>query len=133
VHVPGAVIAADTQGDRTHVDLRAPNQRHRLAARGATSRRTAPAAEVIAVARSSASSGTAGVVSGPSGPSRRITACTWIRPRAWNSATFVYETRARFRNADAVSPTCRARVRPRAMVKRRQSSGACHCHRTWPV
>ena len=56
----------------------------------------------------------------------------WTTPRRWNSATFTNETRHRRANSAAVRSAVRARVRRRAMVKRRHSSGACQLNASVP-
>ena len=52
-------------------------------------------------------------VSGPSGPSMRMTAWKWTAPRFWNSATFPNETRASSLQAACVSPARAATSRRR--------------------
>lgn len=56
--------------------------------------RAAVVAERMASVSSSADAHGGGVVSAPSGPSRRMTAWKWTAPRFWYSATFAKEIRA---------------------------------------
>jgi len=74
-----------------------------------------------------------GAAVGPAGPSSRMMAWKWIKPRRWYSATFAKETRSCAARALFVIPARRARVRRKVMVKRRQSSGAQALNKTEPV
>ena len=54
----------------------------------------------------------------------------WMTPRAWYSPTLANETRTSFRACFCVTPRHLAMSLGRAMVNRRQSSGAHHCQIT---
>ncbi len=130
----GGVGELAAGGDGPDVELR-PQASRRAGGwrRPGWSTRTCRRRVVMAAVSRSVVAQAGGSVAGPSGPSRRMMAWKWTTPRRWYSATLAKEIRTCWRGALWVSPAWRARARRRAMVKRRQSSGAQALNRTAPV
>jgi hypothetical protein len=70
---------------------------------------------------------------GPSGPSRRTTACRWTTPRAWNSATLANTIRTRDAAISRGRPAEVASARRDCWTNRAHNRPAWALNSTWPV
>ena len=85
-----AVLSPTSHGTRTRTSCSAP---HEPRVEGVVTEDRATARLTAALSAATSSHGGGGS-DGPEGPSARMTAWTWTRPRRWNSTTFMYESRA---------------------------------------
>ena len=133
---PGSSVRRAVVTGRTSTCRPNPSTRGRSSSwRGGAVNRTAATvsrtsrARMVAVACRGARPNPSGV----RGPSRRIRAWKWTKPRRWYSATLAYCTVTTSCRRVAGMPSLRATARHRVMVNRRHSSGAHHCHTTCDV